>query len=361
MPDVLLLGATGYTGRLTAHALAAQGADFAISGRNEAKLKALAEMTGEPEVRVAEVADVSSIVRALGDVKVLLTCVGPFMELGWTALEAAVKARVHYIDSTGEAAFIEQMIARWDSAARNAGIALAPAMGFDEVPADVAATLATEGLDKPDLVLTYALPSQASLGTLRSALGIAASKGPWIEDGHAVMVGAGEHHRWAPMPPPLGPKHAISFPFAFGRLAPLHLSVRSLKLYSTADTARRIALTAALPALRTLHKASWDDDLLGRVAGVIQRREGPRKDQRERSKWTILAEARSGEHWRNVALSGVDPYGLTAELLARSSMEMARPGYDPSGTVAPVQAVGLDFLEKQLADLGSSIVTYGPK
>ena len=359
MPDVLLFGATGYTGRLTAHALAARGADFAVAGRNVAKLKALAEATGGPEVRIASVGDVSGLARALSDVKVLITCVGPFVELGWTAVEAVLEARIHYVDSTGEGLFIGAMVDRFDAVARRRGVALAPAMAFDEIPADVAATLAAKDLAEPEVVLTYALPSQASLGTVRSALGIVASRGPWLEDGETMMVGAGERRRWAPMPPPLGPKPSVSFPFAIGHLAPRHIRMRSLKLFSTTSPLQRVALKAGAPLMRAMGApGSRAIEALAKLGGSEQ---GPDEEQRARSKWTILAEARSGKVWRNVALTGADPYGLSADLLASCALEMAKSGCERSGVVAPVEAVGLDFLQKQLMDHGTEITTYCSK
>ena len=178
MPDILLFGATGYTGRLTALALARRGASFAISGRSRPKLEALAAETGDPEIRTATVGDTASLVTALDGTKVLLTCVGPFEQWGHTAVEAALEAGVNYIDSTGEGTFIARLFRERDAAARSAGIAMAPALAFDEVPADVAATLACEGMNRPDLVLTYAVPTSASSGTVNSALGIISQPGP---------------------------------------------------------------------------------------------------------------------------------------------------------------------------------------
>ncbi len=118
MPDILVFGATGYTGKLVAHALAERGASFALAGRDQAKLEALAASTGDPEIRVASVGDTDGLLRALEDCRVLLTCVGPFSELGWTAVEAAIKARVNYLDSTGEGLFVGRLIAEYDSLAR---------------------------------------------------------------------------------------------------------------------------------------------------------------------------------------------------------------------------------------------------
>ena len=357
MPDVLVFGATGYTGRLVAHALAERGASFALAGRDRTKLERLASATGNPDVRVASVGDIDALVAALGDCRVLLTCVGPFSELGWTAVEAALRARVHYLDSTGEAAFVGRLTERHDEA-RAAGIAMAPCIGFDEVPGDAAATLAAEGLVRPDVVLTYALPSNGSRGTVKSALGIITGRGPWIADGEQVSITPGQHERWSPMPPPLGPKAAVSFPLANGHLVPLHVDVNSLELYVTCGTRQRIGMKLGLPLLRTAYKLPLVRDACNRGVHRLQRVEGPEEGQR-RKWWTILAEARSQGKWRNVSVMGRDVYGLTAALLAAGAMRMAQPDYDRSGVLAPVQALDLDFLEKILLDNDCTFASYG--
>jgi short subunit dehydrogenase-like uncharacterized protein len=355
MPDVLLFGATGYTGRLTAEALARRNISFAIAGRNRDRLQALAARTGEPEVRSAEAGDTEGLIRALDGVKVLITCVGPFEELGDAAVEAALAARVHYIDSSGEGTFIKRLIER-DAEARDAGIAMAPAMGFDEVPGDVAADLACDGLEGADLCITYALPRTPSLGTLKSSLGIMVSEGPWIENGRTRMIRAGEEKRWSPMPPPLGPKPAASFPLALGHLAPRHLDLKNLQLYVTTGTVEGVAMSFGIPALKLALSSPirpWIDKAVARAP------EGPTESQRAR-KWTILAEARQGRSWRNVVLQGSDFYGLTAELLATGAGRMTSDGYEVSGVVAPVQAVGRDVLVDELKKAGVSFETYAP-
>src|SRR5688500_5496661 len=146
MPDVLLFGATGYTGSLTAAALGRRGADFVVSGRSREKLEALAARTGATDARVAAVGDVDALVGALSDVKVMITCVGPFEQLGDTAAEAAIRAGVHYLDSTGESSFVDRLVRSFGPRAESAGIVMAPCMGFDEVPADVALSLAVAGI-----------------------------------------------------------------------------------------------------------------------------------------------------------------------------------------------------------------------
>lgn len=356
MPDVLVFGATGYTGRLTVRALAARGAEFIVAGRNRARLEELAARSGAAGVAIAEVGDVDALSKAAAQTRALLSCVGPFSSLGDTAAQAALRAGVNYLDCTGEGVFIEKLIARYDSAARSAGVAMAPALGFDEVPADVAATMATAELDQPDLVLTYAFSAQVSAGTQRSAIEIVSSPGNWIEDGAPRRIRAGQESRWAPMPPPLGPSLGISFPLAEGHLAPLHLDLRSLKLFLVTSMPGRVGLRLLTPALTAANAVPPLRNLVG--AALSRGSGGPDEHHRARAPWTILAEAAAGGHTRNVVVSGRDAYGLTASLLASGALEMARPGYEGKGVLAPVQTMPLERWQQELKDNGVTIDVY---
>ncbi|HET7482195.1 MAG TPA: saccharopine dehydrogenase NADP-binding domain-containing protein [Actinomycetota bacterium] len=358
MPDIVLFGATGYTGRLTAQALARRGADFAIAGRNKAKLYALADEVGGPEVRVAAAGDVDALSAALEGARAMITTVGPFENLGETAVQAALRTGTNYIDSTGEGSFVDRLLAR-DQEARDSGICMAPCMGFDEVPGDVAATLATEEMSAADLVLTYAIPTTASTGTLRTVLAIMTKPGPWIENGRRVLIEPGGPTRWAPMPQPLGPKPSMGVPLAIGRLAPEHLDLAGLRIYATAGTLQRYGLRYALPLFARALETSWGTWALEKGLGFLP--EGPDENARSEGRWTILAEASDGKEWRNVSLIGTDVYGLTAECLTSAAIKMSEDGFSNPGVHAPVGAVGLETLQKTLIDFGVSIETYEPR
>lgn len=355
MAEIVLFGATGYTGRLTTEALARRGLDFAIAGRSPSQLDALARANGNPEIRVAEVGDIDSVVRALDGASVLVTCVGPFSTLGWTAIEAALRAGVDYIDPAAEGKFIHRLKEDYDDRARAAGIALALAIGFDEVPADVAVTLAVEGLEEPDVVVTYAVPTAGSQGTIRSAIDILASHGWRVSAGRLVETRTGERDRWAPLPPPLGVRRSVSAPLSIGRIAPLHLDLRSLDVYMTTAEMQRLGLKIGLPAAR----AALSTDAGRWVAEAIIGRlpQGPSSNSR-RKRWTVMAEANAGHGWRNVVLTGQDVYGLTGELLAFAAAQFLQ-GRPRAGVLAPVEALGLETLEKELMDQGVSIDAFG--
>jgi short subunit dehydrogenase-like uncharacterized protein len=355
MPDILLFGATGYTGRLTAHALADRDANFAIAGRNRAKLESLARETKDPEIRVASVGDTDSLVEALDGARVLISCVGPFSELGSTAVDAALRAGVHYLDSTGEGGFIDDLFER-DADARAAGIAMVPAMGFDEVPADTAVALAAADMKDAHLVLTYAVPTTPSGGTARTVPSIMGQRAPWLEKGRVVHVGLGQRWRWAPLPPPLGPRRAISGPFAETRFAPRHLDLTDFETYMSVSTPQFAAMRLAGPAIR----ASLAFPPIRKAAAALGGRlDGPEGAGREK-RWTILAEARDRSTWRNVIMTGKDVYGLTAETLAAGATMMAAGDFEATGVLTPVQAFGVQTLMKELEGLGVTIDVKQP-
>ena len=138
---IVLFGATGYTGELTAHALVRAGARPVLAARSAERLERLAGELGGLEARVADVARPETV-RALverGDV--LVSTVGPFTLHGRPALEAALEASAHYLDSTGEPNFIRAVFAE-HSRAQIARSVLLTAFGYDYVPGHAAAGLA---------------------------------------------------------------------------------------------------------------------------------------------------------------------------------------------------------------------------
>src|SRR4051794_33566098 len=139
---IVVFGATGYTGDLVSRALVDQGAAPVLAARNEARVRALAEELGGLEWAVADV-DRPDTVRALverGDV--LISTVGPFARWGEPAVQAAIAAGAHYLDSTGEGSFIRAVFERFGPGAQAAGCGLLTAFGYDWVPGNLAGGLA---------------------------------------------------------------------------------------------------------------------------------------------------------------------------------------------------------------------------
>src|ERR671937_2181339 len=184
MPErIVVFGATGYTGDLTARALVARGAQPVLAARNAARVEALAAELGGLEWALADVERPDSV-RALverGDV--LVSTVGPFTRWGQPAVQAAVEAGAHYLDSTGEGAFIREVFERHGPAAQAAGCGLMPAFGFDWVPGNLAGALALRdaGEAATRVEIGYFSPGTGadgmSGGTRASAAGVALSRG----------------------------------------------------------------------------------------------------------------------------------------------------------------------------------------
>ena len=138
--DVVLYGATGFTGRQTAEYFASNapaGLRWAIAGRNAAKLEMVRARTGAPAVEVADSGDAAAIDRLVARTRVLLTTAGPFAQYGTPVVEACVRHRVHYVDITGETVWVRDLIDRYHAAAAAAGTRIVPFCGFDSVPSDL--------------------------------------------------------------------------------------------------------------------------------------------------------------------------------------------------------------------------------
>src|SRR5256885_1877999 len=103
---IVLFGATGYTGRLTAEALVARGARPVLAGRSAGPLAQLADDLGGLDHATADVSKPETVGDLVERGDVLLTTVGPFKRWGGAAAEAAIRKGAHYLDSTGEPPFI---------------------------------------------------------------------------------------------------------------------------------------------------------------------------------------------------------------------------------------------------------------
>src|SRR5919198_6034076 len=174
---IAVYGATGYTGRLVATELHRRGARAVLAGRNQAKLEIVAEdLGGDVEVRAAPLDDPTALRDLLESCAAVIACAGPFRLHGEPVLAAAVEARTHYLDITGEQPFMRKVFEDYGPAARRAGVALITAMGFDYAPGDMLAALTADGMGALDeIVLAYAVRGfGATRGTALTALGMMA-------------------------------------------------------------------------------------------------------------------------------------------------------------------------------------------
>jgi short subunit dehydrogenase-like uncharacterized protein len=138
--DLVLFGATGFTGRLAAAYLAEQphGLRWAIAGRNRGKLEAMAsELPGEVGIVVADSGDAASIAAMAASTAVLATTAGPYAKYGTPVVDACVEHQTHYVDITGESLWVRELIDKHHERAAKDGTRIVPMCGFDSVPSDL--------------------------------------------------------------------------------------------------------------------------------------------------------------------------------------------------------------------------------
>ena len=139
--DIVLYGASGFTGKLVAAYLieAHPGVTWAIAGRNQQKLDALRRELNQPElpIVIADSADSASLAAMAANTKTLISTVGPYAKFGTPVLEACAQEGTHYCDLTGEAQWMAEVYERIDPIAKESGARLVHCCGFDSIPSDL--------------------------------------------------------------------------------------------------------------------------------------------------------------------------------------------------------------------------------
>jgi short subunit dehydrogenase-like uncharacterized protein len=359
---IVLFGATGYTGDLTARALVDRGVRPVLAARNRERLDALSAELGGLETRLADVAAPKTLAGLVERGDVLVSTVGPFMRLGAPAVEAAVAAGAHYLDSTGEGPFIRSVFERHGPAAEAAGVGLVTAFGYDWVPGNLAGALALReageratSVDIGYFVSGSAGAGSASGGTRASVLGLLLARGYAFRDGRLVTEPAAKRLRGFD----LGGRRAEGVTVASSEaftLARLHPGLRDVNVY----------LGWAGSLSRVVQAVSAGTSMLGRVPGAREAvgailrplapgsTGGPDAEARSRVGSVVVAEAfdAAGTRLAAVKLSGVNPYDFTAAVLAWGAQTAADGGLQGAGALGPVDAFGLEALVRGCAESG---------
>ncbi|MGL5819613.1 MAG: saccharopine dehydrogenase NADP-binding domain-containing protein, partial [Phycicoccus sp.] len=149
--DIVLVGATGFVGRLTARHLAEHapsGVRVALAGRSRARLDALvATLPGAASawpVLVVDTLDDTAVAELAARTRVVATTVGPYAKYGVALAAACASSGTHYCDLTGEVLFVHDSVARNHEVARESGARIVHACGFDSVPSDLGVLLTVE-------------------------------------------------------------------------------------------------------------------------------------------------------------------------------------------------------------------------
>ena len=143
--DIIVYGATGFTGRLVAEYLSRQygldsGLRWAMAGRSADKLAAVRDEIGAPAATplvTADAGDPASLEAMVGRTRLVLTTVGPYQLYGSELVAACARSGTDYVDLCGEPAWMRHMIDAHTEAARSSGARIVFSCGFDSIPFDL--------------------------------------------------------------------------------------------------------------------------------------------------------------------------------------------------------------------------------
>lgn len=171
--DIVVYGATGFTGRLCAEYLATNAGSvrWAVAGRNKKKLEKVTKSLGaEIEVIIADADDVGALEALTARTKVVLSTAGPFHRYGSNLVAACVKNATHYVDITGENFWVKGLIEKHHDEAAAKGVRIIPSCGFDSIPSDLGSFYAIKKANVPitRVDALHAFKGDASGGTLET-------------------------------------------------------------------------------------------------------------------------------------------------------------------------------------------------
>jgi short subunit dehydrogenase-like uncharacterized protein len=376
--DIVLFGATGFTGRLAAQYLAGVAKKsplrWAIAGRSARKLAwvnaELAPLLGGVAVPTLEVSsdDPDSLARMARKARVVLTTVGPYGRYGEPLVEACIREGADYVDITGEPRFVNRLIEHHDEAARAAGVRIVNCCGFDSIPHDLGALFTVQKLPRNEPITVEAFVRSTgtfSGGTWQSALnemgaGLAAANArPWaraalprgrrVEEIRPRLRREPELGGWVFPLPTIDPQIVLR-------------SARALDLYGpdfryghngVISSAFKLAGAAfAVSAVIGLSQLGPTRALLSRLRPSG---EGPGPDVRARSWFQVTFRGKATSRTVTTRVSGGDPgYTETAKMIAESALCLAldRDKLGPhTGVLTPAVAMG-DALISRLQSAG---------
>ncbi|MFE7212812.1 saccharopine dehydrogenase family protein [Streptomyces sp. NPDC057611] len=367
--DVVLFGATGFVGALTAEYLAAhapEGLRWAIAGRSEERLRELRERL-RPGASVgvlrADAADPDSLRDLARQARVLATTVGPYAAVGEEVVAACADSGTDYLDLCGEPEFVDLVYVRHDARARETGARLVHACGFDSIPPDLGVyftvrqlpegvPLTVDGFVRADAAfsggtLASALSQFARPLRVRAAARDRARHEPRLLGRRAVTPTgaprfAGEVGAWAVPLPTIDPQIVRRSARVLERYGPdfryrHYAAVRHLPVAVGGAAALGAVLAAAqLPPARR-----W-------LSGRLQPGEGPSAEKRARSWFSVRFVGEGGGRRVFTEVAGGDPgYGETAKMFAESALALALDDLPPTaGQVTTAVAMGDALIDR---------------
>jgi short subunit dehydrogenase-like uncharacterized protein len=381
--DLVLFGASGFTGRLVAEHLAgsADKPRWAIAGRSRARLEALGLGV---QVLVADAHDRPALDALARRTRVVCTTAGPYARYGSELVAACVEAGTHYCDLTGEVPWMRRMIDRHHERARATGARIVHTCGFDSIPSDLGAwalqqeMIARTGRPAHRITALFGETTGGfSGGTIASGLQLAAEAEAEPEVRRLLA------DPYALDPEPRGPRPPAPDEASIGWDRKLRVfTVPFLMAQVNTRVVRRSHALAGFPwgegfvyrevmstpgSARGAVMAAGIAGGLGGIAFALKRRrlrellarrlpqpgEGPSRERREHGRWKLRLIGEAGangaaETLIYIAGDRADPgYGSTSKMLGESALCLALdPLTSAGGVLTPSVAMGGALLDR---------------
>ncbi|MBD8879145.1 saccharopine dehydrogenase NADP-binding domain-containing protein [Rhodanobacter sp. 7MK24] len=317
---IAVYGAYGHTGRFVVTELLRRGFVPVACGRDAAALEALATATGA-EVHTASADDAAALDAAFAGTAAVLHCAGPFLDTAKPVLDAALRARIHYLDVAAEQRSVADTLAR-DAEARAAGVTVVPAMAFYGGLADLLATAALDGATDADAIdVAVALDGWHPTRGTRLTGDRNHYPRTYIEHGETRTLPDPAPVRETDFPAPFGRQETVLLTLTEAVVIPHHLACRNLHAWMNLAPLRDLRDPATPPPVGV------DDS--GRSA----------------QRFVIDVRVRRGRHTGRATASGHDIYAVTAPLLVEALQRILDGRVLGCGVLAPGQAFDArDFL-----------------
>lgn len=385
--DLVLLGATGFVGRLVAAHLARSAPPatrIALAGRSADRLAAVRDDLGEAasswSLRTIDVSSRTSLDELVSGTRVLATTVGPYARLGLPVVEACAARGTAYADLTGEALFVRDSIAAAHVAAQSSGARIVHSCGFDSVPSDLGVALLADraGTDGEGTLGATALHvrtmrggvSGGTIDSLRQMLVDVQGRPErrrLLADPEALTGGtaSGRTRRGHPTlgrDPVSGTWTAPFVMSPYNRQVVLRSDALRGGAYGPTFDYREVVDTGRGPvgAVAALLVAGVQGALVGSLSNRLSRPladrvlpdpgEGPSERQRRRGRFgvEVITTTTTGARYGATVAAPYDPgYEGTAVLLGESALALALdPLPEAAGVLTPMTGIGPALAER---------------
>jgi len=319
---IAVYGAYGHTGRFVVSGLHSRGWTPILCGRDPQQLAILGASHPGLEMRTASIDDPAALDRALAGAAAVVNCAGPFLDTAPALIEAALRARIHYLDLAAEQAAVLATFQRFSVVARDAGIAVIPAMAFYGGLGDLLATAAMGNwTDADEIGIAIALDSwQPTRGTRQTGARNTAKR----------LVVSGNRLQAMADPPPT---RRWNFPALFGTLEVVGLPLSEIITLSRHLRAPEIHAYMNLAPLKDLRDPRTPAPTPADASG------------RSSQKFMVDAVVRKGSEERRALAHGRDIYAVTAPLVVEAAVRLVTGSCGPPGVASAGQRFDArDFL-----------------